>query len=101
MTPHSSPDRGGSGLPPQESGSPVVAPASTASSVEYAVQTLGHIINVAFSDALRIDQLARQITVAFGDLDFDERIELGESYGALVEGLLLLENAIGRIDDRG
>jgi hypothetical protein len=70
------------------------------SSVEYAVRTLGEVINTAFSDALRVDHLARQIVAAFGSLGFEERVTLGDQYGKLAEGLILLENAIERMDRR-
>lgn len=69
-------------------------------SVEYAVRALGDLLNLAFSDALRVDQLARQTVSAFGDIDAEHRIVLGERHPGLVEALLLLENQFDRMDRR-
>jgi hypothetical protein len=69
-------------------------------SIQYAVQVLGEVVNAAFSDALRLDHLARLIARAFDGIGFSDRIELGDKHGKLVEALILLENAIDRIDER-
>jgi hypothetical protein len=71
-----------------------------ASNVEYAVRVLGDLINAAFSDALRVDQLARKTVSAFRNLDHTQRIALGDSHPRLLEYLLLLEDTFERIDRR-
>jgi hypothetical protein len=72
----------------------------TTSAVEYAVRALGELLNLAFSDALRVDQLARKSVEAWGNIDAPERIELADRHPGLVEALLLLEDTYERIDRR-
>lgn len=68
--------------------------------IEYAVSTLGDLLNLAFDDARRLDQYGRHVVSAFGDIDHGQRIALGDQHPGLVEALLLLENQIGRMDQR-
>lgn len=70
------------------------------SNVEYAVKALGDLLNLAFSDALQVDQLARQTVKAFDGIGYESRIELGDRYPALVEALLFLEHQYDRMDSR-
>lgn len=70
------------------------------SNVEYAISALGDLLNLAFSDALRVDQLARQTIQAWENIDAEHRILLGDRHPGLVEALLLLENQYYRMDNR-
>lgn len=70
------------------------------SGIQYAVRVLGEVISSAFSDALRVDVLARQIVHAFGSIGFDDRVEMSNQHPRLVEGLILLEDHFERISRR-
>lgn len=72
----------------------------TTANVEYAVRALGDLLNLAFSDALRVDQLARKSVEAWGNVEPVDRIALGDRHPGLVEALLLLEHQYGRMDRR-
>ena len=95
-----SPEPGESGQTPEGPSRLVESPTVPPANIEHAVTALGDLLNLAFSDAVAVDQLARQTVKAFGGIDAPERIQLAEQHPGLVKALLLLENQIDRMDRR-
>ncbi len=61
------------------------------SNIERAVEALTGVMTSAFADAVSLEVKASAVAAAFADLDYEQRIELGEQHPSLAEQLLAVE----------